>query len=239
MRRTKDAQGEGTSIMQILIVTGAMGSGKSTTAQLIEKFGFPRFDSDATVHDLYRPNGGAAIAPITALFGADIATIHGIDRQRLARCLTDADKIASLEAIVHPLVTAAKASFIATAAAQGHAAIIVDVPLYFETLDPAAEQPNHIIIVTQAPEALRRTRIMARENMTDAKYRALERRQIAADEKAHRADYIVTTDGGQDKARDQIIAILQAQKLIPIPYPAPDQTLPDQILPDQIPRKLG
>ena len=89
--------------MIIIGLTGSIGMGKSTVASMFAEEGAPCFDSDAAVHALYAP-GGAAVAPVEAAFPG-VSQDGAIDRTALsARVVGDADAIARLESIVHPLV---------------------------------------------------------------------------------------------------------------------------------------
>jgi dephospho-CoA kinase len=116
--------------MLILGLTGSVGMGKSTVAAMFAGHGIPAFNADVAVHRLYR---GAAGAPVEAAFPG-VAVDGIIDRDRLAgRVIGDPTAIGRLEKIVHPLVREAENAFRAKAAAEGHRAILLDIPLLFET----------------------------------------------------------------------------------------------------------
>ena len=98
--------------MVTLGLTGSIGMGKSTTAAMFRAAGVPVFDADAAVHALY---SGAAVAPVEAAFPG-VAADGAVDRERLrARVLGDVPALRRLEAIVHPLVRAERAAFLAEA----------------------------------------------------------------------------------------------------------------------------
>ncbi len=116
--------------MFVLGLTGSIGMGKSTTAAMFREAGVPVHDSDAAVHALYR---GAAAPLVEAAFPG---TLRGgeIDRARLsALVIHDAAALKRLEAIVHPLVRAARAEFIAAARVAGADLVVLDIPLLYET----------------------------------------------------------------------------------------------------------
>ena len=95
--------------MIVLGLTGSIGMGKSTTADLFRAAGVPVHDADATVHALYR---GPAVAAIEAAFPGTTRD-GGVDRAALgARVLGDDAAVKRLEAIVHPLVRAAETAFL-------------------------------------------------------------------------------------------------------------------------------
>src|SRR3954471_18129733 len=91
----------GDSYMIILGLTGSIGMGKSTTAQLFAEAGVPVYDADATVHRLYE---GEAVSAIEAAFPGT-TTAGKVDRGALGKRVTgDAPALRIVEAIVHPLV---------------------------------------------------------------------------------------------------------------------------------------
>jgi dephospho-CoA kinase len=184
-------------------LTGSIGMGKSTTAQMFREEGVPVLDSDQIVHDLYR---GAAVAPIEAVFPG-VAVGGVIDRARLAeRVLGDSDALKRLEAIVHPLVWAARDDFLKDQAAQGAKVVVYDVPLLFET---GAEKSVDVIVVVSAPEDVQKTRVLARPGMTEGKLAAILAKQVPDSEKRARADFAVDTGGGVETARSQVRDILR------------------------------
>ena len=100
----------------MLCLTGSLGMGKSTAAKFFAEAGVPVHDSDAVVHALYE---GEAVPLIEAAFPG--STARGkVDRTKLAAMvLNDNAALARLEAIVHPLVSAAREKFLAEAQARG------------------------------------------------------------------------------------------------------------------------
>ena len=118
----------------ILCLTGSLGMGKSRTAQFFAELGVPVHDSDAVVHALYE---GEAVPAIEHAFPG--ATAGGkVDRAKLAKMvLGDDAALARLEAIVHPLVAAARDKFLADAEARGAPVVVLDIPLLFETAGQA------------------------------------------------------------------------------------------------------
>jgi dephospho-CoA kinase len=184
-------------------LTGSIGMGKSTTAQMFRDEGVAVLDSDRIVHDLYC---GPAAAPIAAAFPGVV--VDGVvDRARLAaRVLNDPSAMQRLEAIVHPLVWAARDAFIRERAVQGDWIVVYDVPLLFET--GAFNSVDAIVVVTASPEE-QKIRVLARPGMTTEKFEAIVARQTPDAEKRARADFVVDTGAGLDAARDQVRHIIE------------------------------
>lgn len=188
--------------MLILGLTGSIGMGKSTTAQLFAEAGVPVYDADATVHKVYE---GEAAPAIEAAFPG--TTVDGkVDRARLsATVVHDPAAIKRLEEIVHPMLRAYHQKFLDDAERSGAPVAVVDVPLLFET--GGEKRVDAVVVVTTSPE-IQRQRILARENMTEEKLDAILARQMPDAEKRKRADFVVDTSHGLDPVRAQIRDIL-------------------------------
>jgi dephospho-CoA kinase len=196
--------------MIILGLTGSIGMGKSTTAGFFAEAGAPVYDADGTVHRLYR---GEVVPLVEALFPG-VSNADGIDRAALARRLIgDADAIRRLEEIIHPLVRREEERFVAEAQRTEAPVAVLDIPLLFET---GGEQRVDAIVVVTAPAEMQRERALSRPGMTEEKFQALLARQMPDAEKRRRADFVVDTSQGYDFARQQVHAILQAARAMPI-----------------------
>ncbi len=167
-------------------LTGSIGMGKSTTAQLFREAGVPVWDADAAVHRLYAPSG-AAVAQLAALHPA-AHTENGIDRTALkAWIAADPSALGQIEQIVHPLVAADRAAFLRETTAD---IAVLDIPLLFEK---NSETEFHATLLVTAPHALQRTRVLARPGMTPAQLDLILSRQMPDAEKRRRATHIVET----------------------------------------------
>ncbi|HEV7602121.1 MAG TPA: dephospho-CoA kinase [Bradyrhizobium sp.] len=188
--------------MIILGLTGSIGMGKSTTAQLFAEAGVPVYDADATVHMIYE---GEAVPAIEAAFPG--ATAGGkVDRARLSeQVVRDPAAIERLEQIVHPMLRAYHQKFLSDAEQSGAPVAVVDVPLLFET--GGEDRVDAVVVVTTTPE-MQRERILARDNMTNEKLDAILARQLPDAEKRKRADFVVDTSHGLDPVRARIRDIL-------------------------------
>lgn len=192
--------------MIVLGLTGSIGMGKSTVAAMFAEEGAPSFNSDEAVHTLYAP-GGAAVAPVEAAFPG-VTREGGIDRTALsARVVGNPDAIQKLEAIVHPLVGAAQAEFLQTNRDAGTKAVVLDIPLLFES---GKADAFDAIVVVSAPADVQRARVLARPGMTEEKFDALLARQMPDAEKRARADFVIDTSASFDDTRTQVRAVLDA-----------------------------
>jgi dephospho-CoA kinase len=195
--------------MIILGLTGSIGMGKSTTANLFAEAGVPVYDADATVHMLYE---GEAVPAIEAAFPGTTAD-GKVDRNKLsARVVHDPAAIKRLEQIVHPMLGASRQKFLDDAERSGAPVAVVDVPLLFET--GGEKRVDAVVVVTTTLE-LQRQRILARDNMTSEKLDAILARQLPDAEKRRRADFVVDTSDGLDPVRLRIRDILNEAVKMP------------------------
>lgn len=168
-------------------LTGSIGMGKSTTAAMFAAEGVPMWDADAAVHRLYAAGGGA-VGPIAAL-RADAIVKNAVDRGRLkAWIAADPTALSQIEAVVHPLVTADRAAFLATHADAD--LVVLDVPLLFET---GADAQMDGSVVVSAPPEVQRARVMARPGMTETQFATILAKQMPDAEKRARATWVIAT----------------------------------------------
>ena len=194
--------------MLVLGLTGSIGMGKTTTARFFADEGVPVLDADAVVHRLY---DGEAVAAIERAFPGT-SRDGRIDREELSRRVVgNPEALKQLEAIVHPLVRAAQARFLADAERSGAPVAVLDVPLLFET---GGERRVDAVVVVSAPADVQRARTLDRAGMTAEKFEALLQKQMPDDEKRRRADFVVDTSQSFDSARAQVRAILASVRAI-------------------------
>jgi dephospho-CoA kinase len=155
------------------------------------------------VHELY---AGEAVPAIDRAFPG--AVVDGkVDRAKLAAMVLGDDvALARLESIVHPLVAARRETFLADARANKAKAVLLDIPLLFET---RGERVCDAVVVVSAPADIQRRRAFERPGMTEEKFTALLAKQLPDAEKCQRADFIVDTSQSFDHARAQVRDILR------------------------------
>jgi dephospho-CoA kinase len=179
-------------------LTGSIGMGKSVTAQMFRDEGIPVHDADQTVHDLY---AGQAAELIDQAFPG-VVVDGAVDRQRLsARVIHHPEAMARLEAIIHPLVRLKEEAFLKQAEQSGAALVVLDIPLLFET--HAQLRVDKILVVT-APSETQRQRVLARPGMNPDKLKTILAKQLPDPQKRAKADYVINTGLGLDKAREEV-----------------------------------
>ena len=187
----------------IIGLTGSIGMGKSTVAEMMREEGVPVFDADAEVHRLQGP-GGACVEQIESAFPGTIGMDGGIDRSKLGpMVLGKPDELKRLEAILHPAVGRSRAEFL-----RAHAdstMICFDIPLLFET---GGDRNVDVIVVVSAPAEVQRARVLARPNMTPEKFAHILSLQTPDSEKRSRADFVIENHESLSDTRDQLREIL-------------------------------
>ncbi len=181
-------------------LTGGIGSGKSTVSAGLVKRGAVLVDADAIVRDLQKP-GKPVFKKMVERWGEKIITNEGeLDRQAVADIVfKDAEELAALNEIVHPLVREEIANqrekYI-----KGNAPIILDIPLLIES---GYENLRGIIVVDlhteEAVERLVKYRGFSRED-------ALNRisSQVDREERLSKADFVIDNNGDLDSLENEI-----------------------------------
>ncbi|CAD0184544.1 Dephospho-CoA kinase [Ruegeria sp. THAF57] len=177
-------------------LTGSIGMGKSTTAQMFVDQGCALWDADAAVHRLYS-RGGAAVEPMQAAF-PDAIVDGAVSRVALKQIIArDVSALKQIEAIVHPLVATDRAAFRHNATAD---ILVFDIPLLFETGGHIAMDA---VACVSIPADEQKRRVMDRGTMSEAQFEQIRAKQIPNEEKCARSDFVIVTDS-LDHARAQV-----------------------------------
>ncbi|GBQ80955.1 dephospho-CoA kinase [Asaia bogorensis NBRC 16594] len=171
----------------VIGLTGGMGAGKSTVAHFLCRAGWPVFDADRAVHALQAKNGAAV--PALARLWPETVKEGAVDRAALRQTVIGhPERIAALEAIIHPLVRKARQDFLRQMRRRRMRFCVLDIPLLFET---GADRDCDLVVVVTAPLPVRLRRIMRRRSMSEAQARALLSRQMSDNERNRRADLLL------------------------------------------------
>ncbi|MEJ1091628.1 dephospho-CoA kinase [Microbacterium istanbulense] len=192
--------------MPLLALTGGIASGKSTIAARLAEHGAVIVDADQIVRDVQAP-GTDVLARIAQDFGSAMITADGaLDRAALgARVFGDEEALARLNAIVHPAVRAESARRFAEAfAADADAVVVYDVPLLVEA---RVDDPWDLIIVADAPAALREQRLIELRGMDAAQARARIAAQVSDEQRRAVADVLIDTTGSLEHTHAQVDAL--------------------------------
>ena len=189
--------------MIILGLTGSIGMGKSTTADMFRAEQIPVHDADHTVHQLYM---NEAVMPLREIFPT--AVVNGIvDRQELGRIvLADHTKMQQLEELVHPLVRKKELLFLQNARSEGAFLVVLDIPLLYET---GGENRVDAVAVVSASFGEQKKRVLARKGMTEEKFMSILKKHLPDEEKRKRADFVIDTGNGLEAAHQQVREVIR------------------------------
>jgi dephospho-CoA kinase len=190
----------------IVGLTGGIGSGKSTIADLFAKCGAALVDTDLIAHELTGPSG-AAMTQIVAAFGESLRAANGSLDRAAMRHLVFSDALAKsrLELILHPMIRAESA---ARCVAASHAAapyILLIVPLLLESAD--YRQRVDRILLVDCDEAVQVSRVMARSQLPENEVLAIIGAQASRTQRLAAADDLLINNTGREALLPQVDAL--------------------------------
>ena len=187
--------------MKVIGLTGGVGSGKSTVAEMLRELGATVIDADQAAHEGYAP-GTPGFEAVVKEFGPDFVRDGAIDRQKLgALVFNDEAARRRLNAIVHPLVREWMAARTAEAVERGDEIVIQDVPLLFEN---GLEGLFSSVLLVYAPEDVQLERLVQGRGVPRDRARAMIAAQLSIEEKRRRAHHIVDNSGTVEQTRNQV-----------------------------------
>ncbi|AEN09334.1 MULTISPECIES: dephospho-CoA kinase [unclassified Streptomyces] len=184
-------------------LTGGIGAGKSEVSRLLVSYGAVLVDADRIAREVVEP-GTPGLASVVEMFGPGILAADGtLDRPALgAIVFADSDRLATLNAIVHPLVGARSAEL--ERAAGPDAVVVHDVPLLTENgLAPLYD----LVVVVDATPGTQLDRLVRLRGMTEEDARARMAAQATREERLAVADLVVDNDGPLDELEPQVRAV--------------------------------
>jgi dephospho-CoA kinase len=187
-------------------LTGNVASGKSTVAKAWRAAGVPTIDADSLARDVVRP-GTPGLGAVREEFGDGVLAADGtLDRTRLrALVFSDEDARRRLEEILHPLIWAARAEWIAARRAEAEAVVVSEIPLLFET-DRASD--FDVTVMVDAPTEERLRRLVEERGMTPDAAKAVIAAQMPAEAKRARADIVIDNSGSREALLEEAAAVL-------------------------------
>lgn len=191
--------------MRLIGLTGNIASGKSTVARMLADRGAVVIDADLLAREAVEP-GRPALAAIHARWGDAVLRPGGaLDRAALRRIVfADASERAALDAIVHPAVERLRHAAEETARRRGEPLVVCDIPLLFEA---RLEKTVDRIVLVDAPEALRRERLVRDRGILPAEADAMIAAQQPSAGKRARADLVIDNDGTLEELEPRIDAL--------------------------------
>ena len=203
-------------------LTGGIGAGKSTVAQLLVRRGAVVIDADIIVRDLQQP-GGAVFVRMVERFGSGIVRADGtLDRGAVAEIVfADKAQLAALNGIVHPAVTD-EMTRRRQALSETDTTVVLDIPLLIETnyFDLDA-----LIVVDVDPEIAIR-RLVDHRGFTESDARARIANQASRDDRLAIADFVIDNSGSIDDVAAGVARCWQWICSLPRPEPSAASVIP-------------
>jgi len=174
-------------------LTGGIGSGKSTVAEMLRARGAAVVDADAISRSLTAPHG-AAISAIAATFGQEFIDPHGsLDRDRMrAHVFANTAAKQTLEAIIHPLVTQETQRQAQSATDAGHRTLVFDIPLLVESRRWRAQLDR--VLVVDCSRETQIQRVITRNQLPQATIEKIIASQASRSERLKAADWVICND---------------------------------------------
>ncbi|MER7518721.1 dephospho-CoA kinase [Streptomyces sp. NPDC126499] len=181
-------------------LTGGIGAGKSEVSRLLVSYGAVLIDADRIAREVVEP-GTPGLAAVVAEFGPEILDAGGaLDRPKLgAIVFADPERLAALNAIVHPLVGTRSAELEAEAGPDD--VVVHDVPLLTE--NGLAPLYDLVVVVDASPET-QLDRLVRLRGMTESEARARMAAQATRAQRRAVADLVVDNDGPLEALEPQV-----------------------------------
>ena len=196
--------------MLLVGVTGSIGMGKSTVAQMFKDHGYGVYNADDTVHYIYE-NDEEGIEKVERQFPG--STKDGaVNRLALRDILNkDPDKFRDLEQIVHPVTRKYQIIYIKKLIEEGKVGCVLDIPLLFET---GGEKYVDVSVVVTASEATQQSRVVLERKVPLEIFNAIKDQQMPDRDKLKKADYIISTDNNIEDTKSEVKEVAAKIKLI-------------------------
>ena len=203
----KQQSSKQTDVLRVA-VTGNIASGKSAVTELWQQQGAVVIDADELSRRAVAP-GSAALKKVAAEFGSGVMAADGtLDRAALRNVVfNDEARRKQLESILHPEIERLRQAEERAAAKRGERVVVHAIPLLFET---GLDELFDVIVVVDAPEDVRRDRLVATRGLAVAEADAMIRAQMAADIKRQRAHHVIENTGTMEELRGRALEVWQS-----------------------------
>jgi len=204
--RVADLRAQVVDTVRTLGLTGGVGMGKSTAADLLAHRGVAVVDTDLIARQVVEP-GQPALEQVKVTFGEAFVNADGrLDREEMARLVfADAAARRQLEEILHPAVHAVWRRQVNIWRSQGRPLAVVMIPLLFET---QTADWFDVTLCVACTAGTQRERLLARGWNPQQIQQRLQA-QLPIERKMELADYVVWTEGGLDVLEEQLDRIIQ------------------------------
>jgi len=194
--------------MRLFGLTGGIGMGKSTCADLLAKASVPVIDTDELAR-LLTGRGSPAIAEIAAAFGPDVLDAAGaLRRENLAEIVfKDTTARARLESILHPRIAAAWAAQVEQWKQAGLTIGVVVIPLLFETRAESAFDATVCVACSEKTQAER----LAGRGWTPEQSASRIAAQMSVDQKVAKSDFVIWSEGDVSTLAPQLRRVFKFQ----------------------------
>lgn len=181
-------------------LTGGIGAGKSEVSRLFVSYGAVLVDADRIAREVVEP-GTPGLAAVVEAFGQDVLTPQGaLDRPKLgAVVFSDPERLATLNAIVHPLVGARSREL--EAAAGPDDVVVHDVPLLTEN---GLAELYDVVVVVDATPGTQLDRLVRLRGMSESDARARMAAQATREQRRAVADHVIDNDGPLGELEPQV-----------------------------------
>ena len=188
-------------------LTGGIATGKSYVRTRLAEHGIPTLDADVLAREAVAA-GSSGLAAVAARFGTEVLLPDGsLDRRALGNVVfADAQARADLEAIIHPRVRDATATWLDRLAAAGESLAVVDIPLLYET---GRDHDFDRVVVTSCPRSQQVARVVERDGLTPAQAEARIDAQLPTDAKVQRGDFVIDTGGTFGDTNRQVDRVVE------------------------------
>lgn len=193
-------------------LTGSIGSGKSTVADIFEEAGIPVLRADLIAKELMVSDPGMKKA-IRDAFGDEAYTDGELNRAYLAASIfNDREKLETMNRIVHPRTIAEQGIRARRLIDKGNRVVACEAALIFET--GGEDRFDYIVVVDADPET-RMARAAARDGASIEDVRRRDAMQIPAKRKVEEADFVIRNDGAPAELKKSTEFVIRLLKSLP------------------------